>query len=55
MFRSIRQCLERNPAAFQPKIGKNPVEADRRHNKGKIFSNDFQKKYDKIMTKCEKC
>jgi len=32
--RSIRQCLDRNPYAFQPKIGKNPAESDRRHNKG---------------------
>jgi len=32
--RSIRQCLDRNPNAFRPKIGKNPAESDRRHNKG---------------------
>lgn len=32
--RSIKQCLDRNPNAFRPKIGKNPAQKDRRHNKG---------------------
>jgi len=32
--RSIKQCLDRNPNAFKPKIGKNSAEGERRHNKG---------------------
>jgi len=32
--KSIKQCLDRNPNAFKPKIGKNSVEGERRHNKG---------------------
>jgi len=32
--RSIKQCLDRNPNAFKPKIGKNTSEGERRHNKG---------------------
>ncbi|XP_052765181.1 protein lin-54 homolog isoform X1 [Mya arenaria] len=33
--RAIKQCLERNPLAFHPKIGKGRAgEKDRRHNKG---------------------
>jgi len=32
--RSIKQCLDRNPNAFKPKIGKNSSEGERRHNKG---------------------
>ena len=30
LFRSIKQCLDRNPNAFKPKIGKNSVEGERR-------------------------
>ena len=29
-IRSIKQCLDRNPNAFKPKIGKNTVEGERR-------------------------
>lgn len=32
--RAIRSCLERNPLAFQPKIGKGRADTDRLHNKG---------------------
>lgn len=32
--KSIKQCLDRNPNAFKPKIGKNSSEGERRHNKG---------------------
>jgi len=32
--RAIKQCLDRNPDAFKPKIGKNTSQGDRRHNKG---------------------
>ncbi|XP_059471575.1 protein lin-54 homolog [Neocloeon triangulifer] len=32
--RAIRACLERNPTAFKPKIGKAQVGDERRHNKG---------------------
>jgi hypothetical protein len=32
--RAIRSCLERNPNAFRPKIGKGVVGDERRHNKG---------------------
>ncbi|CAB3371368.1 Hypothetical predicted protein [Cloeon dipterum] len=32
--RAIRACLERNPAAFKPKIGKAQAGDERRHNKG---------------------
>ncbi|GLG98115.1 Protein lin-54 homolog [Gryllus bimaculatus] len=32
--RAIRSCLERNPNAFRPKIGKGMVGDERRHNKG---------------------
>lgn len=32
--RAIRSCLERNPNAFRPKIGKGIVGDGRRHNKG---------------------
>merc|ERR1712150_179332 len=32
--RSIKQCLERNPNAFRPKIGKVNYDGERRHNKG---------------------
>ena len=33
-YRAIKQCLDRNPDAFKPKIGKNTSQGDRRHNKG---------------------
>ncbi|XP_046406605.1 protein lin-54 homolog isoform X1 [Ischnura elegans] len=32
--RAIKSCLERNPNAFRPKIGKGHVGDERRHNKG---------------------
>lgn len=32
--KAIKACLERNPHAFHPKIGKGKGETDRRHNKG---------------------
>ncbi|XP_069699599.1 protein lin-54 homolog [Periplaneta americana] len=32
--RAIKSCLERNPNAFRPKIGKGNVGDERRHNKG---------------------
>ncbi|XP_054269282.1 protein lin-54 homolog isoform X2 [Macrosteles quadrilineatus] len=32
--RAIKSCLERNPNAFRPKIGKGYVGDERRHNKG---------------------
>ncbi|KAJ7379164.1 nucleobase-containing compound biosynthetic process [Desmophyllum pertusum] len=32
--KAIKACLERNPQAFHPKIGKGRGDADRRHNKG---------------------
>ncbi|XP_021922327.1 protein lin-54 homolog isoform X3 [Zootermopsis nevadensis] len=32
--RAIKSCLERNPNAFRPKIGKGIVGDERRHNKG---------------------
>uniref|UniRef100_A0A915JZX6 CRC domain-containing protein n=1 Tax=Romanomermis culicivorax TaxID=13658 RepID=A0A915JZX6_ROMCU len=32
--RAIRSCLERNPMAFQPKIGKGRADTDRLHSKG---------------------
>lgn len=32
--KSIKQCLDRNPNAFRPKIGKVTSEGERRHNKG---------------------
>lgn len=32
--RAIRSCLERNPNAFRPKIGKGIIGDGRRHNKG---------------------
>ena len=32
--KAIRACLERNPQAFKPKIGKTQVGDERRHNKG---------------------
>lgn len=32
--KAIRACLERNPHAFHPKIGKGKGETERRHNKG---------------------
>ncbi|XP_049852085.1 protein lin-54 homolog isoform X1 [Schistocerca gregaria] len=32
--RAIKSCLERNPNAFRPKIGKGMVGDERRHNKG---------------------
>ncbi|KAJ9581773.1 hypothetical protein L9F63_003842, partial [Diploptera punctata] len=32
--RAIRSCLDRNPNAFRPKIGKGIVGDERRHNKG---------------------
>ncbi|XP_063243364.1 protein lin-54 homolog isoform X2 [Bacillus rossius redtenbacheri] len=32
--RAIKSCLERNPHAFRPKIGKGVVGDERRHNKG---------------------
>ena len=34
IHRAIKQCLDRNPDAFKPKIGKNTSQGDRRHNKG---------------------
>ncbi|XP_058961239.2 protein lin-54 homolog isoform X1 [Pocillopora verrucosa] len=32
--KAIKACLERNPQAFHPKIGKGRGDSDRRHNKG---------------------
>ncbi|KRZ67466.1 Protein lin-54 [Trichinella papuae] len=32
--RAIKSCLERNPMAFQPKIGKGRADTERLHNKG---------------------
>lgn len=32
--KSIKMCLERNPYAFQPKIGKGRADTERLHNKG---------------------
>lgn len=32
--RSIKQCLDRNPNAFRPKIGRSNNEGERRHSKG---------------------
>ncbi|PSN52120.1 hypothetical protein C0J52_04310, partial [Blattella germanica] len=32
--RAIKSCLERNPNAFRPKIGKGVIGDERRHNKG---------------------
>jgi len=32
--KAIKACLERNPQAFHPKIGKGRGDAERRHNKG---------------------
>lgn len=32
--KAIKACLDRNPQAFHPKIGKGRGDADRRHNKG---------------------
>lgn len=32
--KAIKACLERNPQAFHPKIGKGKGDSDRRHNKG---------------------
>lgn len=32
--KAIKACLERNPQAFHPKIGKGRGDHDRRHNKG---------------------
>ena len=32
--KAIKSCLDRNPQAFRPKIGKGGHEHERRHNKG---------------------
>jgi len=32
--KAIKQCLDRNPSAFKPKIGRQGNETDRRHNRG---------------------
>ncbi|VDP40068.1 unnamed protein product [Soboliphyme baturini] len=32
--KAIKSCLERNPLAFQPKIGKGRIDTERLHNKG---------------------
>lgn len=32
--KSIKQCLDRNPSAFRPKIGRPLADGERRHNKG---------------------
>ena len=47
--KSIRQCLDRNPNAFRPKIGKNPSQKDRRHNKGCNCKRSGKLKFKQIL------